>query len=151
MTLTRYFRNSFLPLALAFSLVGVTSCELLRKPQLSEIKTCEQLNVEGFCQEDSPVFDNKNQPLFVSANLKNASSNAVVTVEWKYLPNTGPVAGQEIPLTRETIKPKGSDNFVMSSISSPARGWQPGNYQVILTLPDVANSEPSSKEFTINP
>lgn len=141
----------FLPVVLVSSTVGLTSCIFGSSPQLSDLKTCETLNPQGFCQDDLSSFQNKNQKLFVSANLRNASSNASVEVDWKYLPNSGPLAGKEVPLTSETTKPKGSDNFVVASISTPSRGWQEGKYQVILTLVESANSEPSRKEFTITP
>jgi len=142
---------SFLPVVLVFSTVGVTGCDLLFKPQLSDLKTCETLNLQGFCQDNLNSFQNKNQKLFVSANLRNASSNTSIKVDWKYLPNSGPLAGKEIPLTSKTTKPQGANDFVVASISSPSGGWQKGKYKVILTLPESANSEPSIKEFTMTP
>ena len=147
----KYCRILFLPAILVSSTLGLISCSLVFKPQLSDLKTCETLNQQGFCQDDLNSFQNKNQKLFISANLRNASSNSSVKVDWIYLPSNGALAGKEVPLTSETVKPKGSDNFVVASISSPARGWQEGGYKVLLTLPESSNSEPNVKEFTIAP
>jgi hypothetical protein len=144
-------RISFLPAILVLSTIGITSCNLFPKPQLSNLKICEMLNQQGFCQDALNSFQNKNQKLFVSANLQNASSNVPVKVEWVYLPNDGPLAGKEVPITSETIQPKGSDDFVVASISSPSKGWKEGTYKVVITLPESSNSNANVKEFTIAP
>lgn len=147
----KFRRVSFLPAIVVLSTLGLASCNLFSAPKLSNLKTCETPNEQGFCQDDINSFQNKKQKLYISANLQNASNNIPVKVEWIYLPSDGPLAGKEVPITSETTQPKGSDNFVVASISSPTKGWKEGQYKVVLTLPESSNSEANVKEFTISP
>jgi hypothetical protein len=133
---------------LTLSIIGLPGCST---PELSNIKTCETLEVSGKCQNDVSVFQNKQQKVFVSADLQSVPNATKVKFDWKYTPSQGTLSNREIPLTSITIQTKGSDKFVVSSLSSPSQGWQVGNYKVEIYLPAVTNSSPSIKEFTVTP
>jgi hypothetical protein len=147
MVLAKRAQFKFLFASSIICIFELTACGIISpKPSLSNIKTCETLNSQGTCQDDLSTFKNKNQKLFVSADLEHVPQNASIKVEWKYFS-----ANQQVPLTTDTVEVKKPNNFVVSSLSSPDQGFPPGKFTVTLTLPESENSNPYVKEFTMVP
>lgn len=151
---TRIFRSKALPLFCILALGGLTSCG--GTPSMSNLKSCEELNTDGACQNDVSTFQNRKQRLFVSGDLTNASQNTSIQVELNVSRN-----GLQVPITTTTVNPSKSDDFATASFSSPTEGWPEGTYSVTFTLPQgnsgfpffQGNSSPReyTKEFTIEP
>jgi hypothetical protein len=151
---TRIFNSKALSLPCIFILVGLTSCS--QTPSIANLKSCEELNSDGACQDGLSAFQDKKQKLFVSGSLINASQDTSVQVELSVSKN-----GLQVPITTTTVNPTNSDDFVTASFSSPTNGWPEGTYLVVFTLPEGNRSFPFfqgsssprkfTKEFTVKP
>lgn len=151
---TKMFNCKALPLLCILALGGLTSCE--KDPSISNLKSCEELNTDGFCQDNVSTFQDKKQKLYISGDIENASQNTSVQVDL-----SASKTGRQVPITTTTVNPGRSDDFVTASFSSPTGGWPEGNYSVTFTLPKSnsgfpfggGDSSPKTytKEFAITP
>lgn len=141
------FKAMFFMLAITFSFSNCQKEDSNEGPNFNQVRMCNQISSgSNLCDRDKPTFSPTDQTFFVTAILKGASENDMVTFSWYGIASDGQYIFIDDISIRAGDFGSGSSFDLKASLSRGVNPWPVGDYEVDIA---VGNGTSVTKGFSV--